>query len=105
MLTLDPLRQRAIERRKLIETITKTEAQIAALRRFAALPSEIVAAVKEESFATARRAYDALEGNAAQVADALQRGVDRAKGDADAADWQEIRNEVDPDRETAGAAS
>ena len=65
MFTLDPQRQRAIEHRKLMQTIAKTESQIAALRRFAALPPETVAAVKEESSATSRRAYDALEGNAA----------------------------------------
>ena len=95
MFTLDPQRQRAIEHRKLMQTIAKTETQIAALRRFGALPPETVAAVKGESFAAARRAYDALEGYAAQVADALQRGVDRAKGDADAADWQQIRKAHD----------
>ena len=95
MLTLDPQRQRAIERRKLMQTIAKTESQIAALRRFAALPPETVAAVKEESSATSRRAYDALEGNAAQVADTLQRGVDRAKGVAEAADWQVVRQAHD----------
>src|SRR6516225_9421271 len=65
MLTLDPQRQRAIERRKLMRTIAKTETQIAALRRFAALPPETVAAIKEEASAMGRRAYDALEGNAA----------------------------------------
>ena len=95
MLTLGPQRQRAIERRKLMRTIAKTETQIAALRRFAALPPETVAAIKEEASAMGRRAYDALEGNAARVADTLQRSIDRAKGDADAADWQVIRTAHD----------
>ena len=91
MLTPDPQQQRAIEHREFSQTIAKTETQIAALRRFAALPPETVAAVKEEASAMGRRAYEALECNAARVANALQHGVDRAKGDADAADWRVIR--------------
>jgi len=90
MLTPDQ-QQRAIERRKLMQTIGKTETQIAALRRFAALPPETVAAVKEEASDMGRRAYDALDGKATQVADSLQYAVNRAKRDADAADWQILR--------------
>ena len=95
MLTPDPQQRRTIEHRELTQTIAKTETQIAALRRFAALPPETVAAVKEEASAMGRRAYDTLECNAARVADALQHGVDRAKSDADAADWQVIRKAHD----------
>ena len=95
MLTPDPQQQRAIEHREFSQTIAKTETQIAALRRFAALPPETVAAVKEEASAMGRRAYEALECNAARVANALQRGVDRAKGEADAADWRVIRKAHD----------
>ena len=51
MLTPDPQQQRAIEHRELSQTIAKTETQIAALRRFAALPPETVAAVKDEASA------------------------------------------------------
>jgi hypothetical protein len=90
MLTPDPQQQRVIEHRELSQTIAKTETQIAALRRFAALPPETVAAVKEEASATGRLAYEALEGNAARIADALQRAIDRAKREAEAADWQVI---------------
>jgi hypothetical protein len=46
MLTPDQ-QQLAIEYRELIQTIAKTETQVAALRRFAALLPETVAAVKE----------------------------------------------------------
>jgi len=41
-----------------------------------------VAAVKYEASAMGRIAYEALEGNAARIADALQHAVDRAKRDA-----------------------
>ena len=92
MLAPDPQRQRTIERRKLMQTIAKTETQIAALRRFAALPPETVAAVKEEASDMGRRAYDALEGKPTEVADTLQYAVNRAKRDANAADWQILRN-------------
>ena len=91
MLTLEPQRQRTIERRKLMQTVAKTETQIAALRRFAALPPETVTAVKEEASDMGRRAYDALEGKATEVADTLQYAVSRAKRDADAADWRILR--------------
>jgi hypothetical protein len=91
MLTPDLQRQQAIERRKLIQTIANAEAQIAALRRFAALRPETLAAVKEEASDMGRHAYDALDGRAAQVADTLQCAVNRAKRDADAADWQILR--------------
>jgi hypothetical protein len=83
--------QLAIEYRELMQTIAKTESQVAALRRFAALPPETVAAVKDEASAMGRVAYEALEGNAARIADALQRAVDRAKRDAKAPHWQVIR--------------
>src|SRR5271169_2415210 len=54
MLTPDPQQRRAIEHRELSQTIAKTETQIAALRRFVALPPETVAAVKDESSAVGR---------------------------------------------------
>ena len=38
-----------------------------------------------------RVAYEALEGNAARIADVLQRAVDRAKRGAKAPHWQVIR--------------
>ena len=82
--------QLAIEYRELMQTIAKTETQVAALRRFAALPPETVAAVKDEASAVGRLAYEALEGSAARIADALQRAVDRAKPDTEAAHWQVI---------------
>jgi hypothetical protein len=58
--------QLAIEYRELMQTIAKTETQVAALRRFAALPPETVAAVKDEASAVGRLAYEALEGTAAR---------------------------------------
>jgi hypothetical protein len=42
-----------------------------------------------------RLVYEALEGNAARIADALQRAIDRAKRDAEAAHWQVIRETHD----------
>jgi microcompartment protein CcmL/EutN len=90
MLTPDQ-EQWAIEHRKLMQTIAKAETQVAALRRFAALPPDTVAAVKDEASAMGRLAYEALEGNAARIADALQRAIDRAKRDAEAAHWLVIR--------------
>jgi hypothetical protein len=87
--------QWAIEHRELIQTIAKTETQVAALRRFAALAPETVAAVKDEASAMGRLAYEALEGNAAGIADALQHAVDRTKRDADAPHWQVIRKARD----------
>ena len=69
MLTPDQ-HQLAIEYRELMQTIAKTETQVAALRRFAALPPETVA-VKDEASAMGRLAYEALEGTAARIADAL----------------------------------
>jgi len=81
MLTPDQ-HQLAIEYRELMRTIAKTETHVAALRRFAALPPATVAAVKYEASAMGRIAYEALEGNAARIADALQHAVDRAKRDA-----------------------
>ena len=87
--------QLAIEYRELMQSIAKTETQVAALRRFAALPPETVAAVKYEASAVGRLAYEALEGSAARIADALQRAVDRAKPDTEAAHWQVIRKAHD----------
>ena len=66
MLTPDQ-EQWAIEHRELMQTIAKAETQVAALRRFAALPPETVAAVKYEASAMGRLAYEALEGNAARI--------------------------------------
>jgi hypothetical protein len=94
MLTPDQ-QQWAIEHRELMQRIAKTETQTAALRRFAALPPDTVAAVKDEASAMGRLAYEALEGNAARIADALQRAIDRAKRDAEAAHWQVIREAHD----------
>ena len=94
MLTPDQ-HQLAIEYRELMQTIAKTETQVAALRRFAALPPETVAAVKDEASAVGRLAYEALEGTAARIADALQRAVDRAKRDVEIAHWQVIRKAHD----------
>jgi len=85
----------AIEHSELMQTIVKTEAQVAALRRFAALPPETVAAVKYEASAMGRLAYEALEGNAARIADALQCAINRAKRDGEAAHWQVIREAHD----------
>jgi len=73
MLTPDQ-QQWAIEHRELMQRIAKTETQTAALRQFAALPPDTVAAVKDEASAMGRLAYEALEGNAARIANALQRG-------------------------------
>jgi hypothetical protein len=87
--------QWAIEQRELMQTIAKTETQVAALRRFAALTPETVAAVKYEASAMGRLAYEALEGNAARIAEALQRAIDRAKRDAQAAHWWVIREAHD----------
>jgi hypothetical protein len=87
--------QWAIEQRELMQTIAKAETQVAALRRFAALPPDTVAAVKDEASSMGRLAYEALEGNAARIADALQRAIDRAKRDAEAARWQLIRDAHD----------
>ena len=42
-----------------------------------------------------RLAYEALEGTAARIADALQRAVDRAKRDVETAHWQVIRKAHD----------
>jgi hypothetical protein len=93
---LTPDRQQwAIEHCELMQTIAKVETQIAALRRFVALPPETVAAVKEEASDMGRRAYDALEGSAARIADALQRAVDRAKCGTEASRWQTIRKARD----------
>jgi len=101
MLTPDQ-HQLAIEYRELMRTIAKTETQVAALRRFAALPPATVAAVKYEASAMGRIAYEALEGNAARIADALQRAVDRAKRDVETAHWHVIRKAHDRlDRATA----
>ena len=94
MLTPDQ-QQLAIEYRELMQTIAKTETQVAALRRFAALPPETVAAVKDEASAVGRLVYEALEGNAARIADALQRAVDRVKRDVETAHWQVIRKAQD----------
>jgi hypothetical protein len=94
MLTPDQ-EQWAIEQRELMQTIAKAETQVAALRRFAALPPDTVATVKDEATAMGRLAYEALEGNAAGIADALQRAIDRAKRDAEAAHWQVIREAHD----------
>jgi hypothetical protein len=94
MLTPDQ-QQWAIEQRELMQTIAKAETQVTALRRFAALPPDTVAAVKDEASAMGRLAYEALEGNAARIADALQRAIDRAKRDAEAAHWQVIREAHD----------
>jgi hypothetical protein len=74
-----------------MQTIAKTETHIAALRPFAALPPETVAAVKEEASDMGRLAYDALDGKATQVTEALQYAVDRAKRDANATEWQILR--------------
>jgi hypothetical protein len=87
--------QWAIEQRELMQTIAKAETQVAALRRFAALPPDTVAAVKDEASSMGRLAYEALEGNAARIADALQRAIDRAKRDAEAPHWQVIREAHD----------
>ena len=95
MLTPDPQQRRAIEHREFTQTIAKTETQVVALRRFAALPPDTVAAVKYEASAMGRLAYEALEGNAARIADALERAIDRAKRDAQAAHWQVIREAHD----------
>ena len=54
-----------------------------------------MAAVKYEASAMGRIAYEALEGNAARIADALQHAVDRAKRDAKAPHWQVIRKAHD----------
>ena len=86
MLTPDQ-HQLAVENRELMQTIAKTETQVAALRRFAALPPETVAAVKDEASAVGRLAYEALEGTAARIADTLQIAVDRAKRDVESAHW------------------
>jgi hypothetical protein len=94
MLTPDQ-HQLAIEYRELMQTIAKTETQVAALRRFAALPPETVAAVKDEASAVGRLAYEALEGTAARIADTLQIAVDRAKCDVESAHWQVIRKAHD----------
>jgi hypothetical protein len=94
MLTPDQ-EQWAIEQRELMQTIAKAETQVVALRRFAALPPDTVAAVKDEASSMGRLAYEALEGNAARIADALQRAIDRAKRDAEAARWQVIREAHD----------
>jgi hypothetical protein len=94
MLTPDQ-HQLAIEYRELMQSIAKTETQVAALRRFAALPPETVAAVKDEASAVGRLAYEALEGTAARIADALQRAVDRVKRDVETAHWQVIRKAHD----------
>ena len=94
MLTPDH-QQWAIEQRELMQTIAKAETKVAALRRFAILPPDTVAAVKDEASAMGRLAYEALEGNAARIADALQRAIDRAKRDAEAAHWQVIREAHD----------
>ena len=94
MLTPDQ-HQLAIEYRELMQTIAKTETQVAALRRFAALPPETVAAVKDEASAMGRLAYEALEGTAARIADTLQSAVDRAKRDVETAHWQVIRKAHD----------
>lgn len=83
--------QWAVEHSELMRSIAKTEIQVAALRRFAELTPATVAAVKYEASAMGRVAYEALEGNAARIADALQRAVDRAKRDAKAPHWQVIR--------------
>jgi long-subunit acyl-CoA synthetase (AMP-forming) len=88
--------QWAVEHSKLMHSIAKTETQVAALRRFAALPPQTVAAVKYEASAMGRLAYEALEGNAARIADALQHAVDRAKRDSNAPYWQVIRKARDP---------
>ena len=95
MLTPDPQQQRVIEHGELSQTIAKTETQIAALRRFVALPPETVAAVKEEASDMGRRAYDALEGSAARIADTLQIAVERAKRDVETVHWQVIRKAHD----------
>jgi hypothetical protein len=87
--------QWAVEHSKLMHSIAKTETQVAALRRFAALPPQTVAAVKYEASAMGRLAYEALEGNAARIADALQHAVDRAKRDSNAPYWQVIRKARD----------
>jgi len=94
MLTPDQ-HQLAIEYRELMQSIAKTETQVAALRRFAALPPETVAAVKDEASAVGRLAYEALEGTAARIADTLQSAVDRAKRDVETAHWQVIRKAHD----------
>ena len=60
--------QWAVEHSNLMQSIAKTEVQVAALRRFAALTLETVAAVKYEASAMGRVAYEALEGNAARIA-------------------------------------
>jgi hypothetical protein len=91
MLTVDPQRQRATERRKLMQTIARTESRVASLRRFAALPPETMAAVKQQASDMGRRAYDALDGNAIEIADSFRYAVDRAKRHANAADWQTLR--------------
>ena len=83
------------EQCELMQTIAKAETRVAGLRRFAALPPDTVAAVKDEASAMGRLAYEALEGNAARIADALQRAIDRAKRDAEAAHWQVIREAHD----------
>ena len=46
-----------------MQSIAKTETQVAALRRFAALAPETVAAVKDEASAMGRLAYEALAKN------------------------------------------
>jgi len=61
--------QWAVEHSELMQSIAKTEIQVAGLRRFAALTPETVAAVKHEASAKGRVAYEALEGNAARIAD------------------------------------
>jgi ParB-like chromosome segregation protein Spo0J len=91
MLTVDPQRQSAIERRTLMQTIAKAESRISRLRRFAELPPETVAAVKEEASDMGRRAYDALDGKAIQIAACLEYAVHRAKRHANAEDWQTLR--------------